>query len=168
MKTAPFRGGFSRPVRTLTDVHRKQHEELKKMIALIEPGAGVTVTNRVGPHVSNRMRAYLYRQRKVQESHYVLVDERELRGKWKSWHNRRVAREELQVVAEYKTFKLYRFHPENEKAKPKVNLGRGEARPGRLKPKGKVRTPRGKTPRPHRRGPGEDMEDDRGAMPDFE
>ncbi len=114
-----FRGGFARIVRELQPDHLERIAKVREMAAMIEPGAGVTVTDKIGPHVSNRPHVFLYRQRKVKESHYVFVDENEIKGKWRQWHDRRVARDELQLLAEYKSIKLYRFFPENEGAEPK-------------------------------------------------
>ena len=111
-----FKGGFSRVIRELNDSRRERYTEIQQMVAMIEPGAGVTVTNKTGPHASNRKHVYLYRQRKVQESHYVFIDMRDLKGKYRAWHDRRVKRGELELVREHQTVKLYRFHPDKEHA----------------------------------------------------
>jgi uncharacterized membrane protein len=113
-KNEAFRGGFSRVVRELNDKRRERYEAVKEMVDKIEPGAGVTVTNKTGPHVSNRKHVYLYRQKKVKESHYVFIDLRDLKGRYRAWHDRRVKRGELELVQEHQTIKLYRFHPEYE------------------------------------------------------
>ena len=148
-----FRGGFAKITRELNEKQRKRYAAFQEIIAMIEPGAGVTVSNKTGPHVSNRRHVYLYRQKKVHQSHYVFVDERDLRKGVKSWHQRRVARRELQLRHEHGTFKLYRFYPEFEKALPPKKKAKP---PPKARPRPNPRAPKNNPRKP----PGE-IEDDR-------
>jgi uncharacterized membrane protein len=149
-ENSAFRGGFTRPIRELSDVRRARYAKIRELVAMIEPGAGVTVTNKTGPHASNRRHVYMYRQKKVKESHYVFIDTRDLKGKVKAWHGRRVKRKELELLGGYKTVKLFRFHPEFEHADSKGKpASSGSAAPKDAKD---ARPKRGK-PGPKRRPP---------------
>ncbi|MCA9620995.1 MAG: DUF2079 domain-containing protein, partial [Myxococcales bacterium] len=81
-KNTAFRGGFARITRELDEGQALRYQKIREMADMIEPGAGVTVTNKIGPQVSNRQHVFLYRQKKVKESHYVFLDERDLKGKF--------------------------------------------------------------------------------------
>jgi hypothetical protein len=74
----------------------------------IEAGASVTVTNRTGPHVTNRKEVYFYRHRKT--THYYFIDERELKNKLKKLHQRRLKRGVLDLIGAHKKVKLYRLN----------------------------------------------------------
>ncbi len=111
---ASFRGGFQRLVRELSEEQAKRYAKLREMVARIEPGASVTTTNQVGPHVSNRKEVYFYRQRK--RTHYVFVNEKEIKGKRRTHHQRRIARGELELLDSYKHYKLFRVHPDKRDA----------------------------------------------------
>ena len=157
IENTSFRGGFSRVVRQLNDAQREKFRKVHELAAKMEPGAGVTTTNSLGPHVSNRPHVYLYRQARVKESHYVFVDERELKGKRKEWHQRRIRRGELELLDGFSTIKLYRYHPDKQQTGAKDD---GKAEPA--KP-GDKRAPA--RPTPGKAGPnGEpgEIEDDRG------
>lgn len=89
VQNTSFRGGFARVTRELSDKERDRYRLLRELVARIPPDASVVATNSVGPHISNREKAYLYSQRKT--SDYVLVNRRELRDWVKTWHRQRVA-----------------------------------------------------------------------------
>lgn len=101
-----FRGGFNGVVRELTPTQEVHHANLRALVDQIEPGASVSATSAFGPHVSNRKEVYRYEQKKP--THYYLVDERKLKGKWKTLHKRRVDRGEIELVDGRGPTKLYR------------------------------------------------------------
>jgi len=138
-----FRGGFATVARPPLDERTlERYQKLREMVDLIPPGASVTTTNRLGPHVSNRREVYFYRQKEV--THYVLVDLSEL-GKRRQWHDDRVRSGELEEMKRYGSFVLYSVDPgrrdqsfkywnerKNRKAVPKSRPRRPKAplRPG--------------------------------------
>lgn len=161
LENTEFRGGFARVTRKLSPAQEERYRAVSQMVAIIEPGAGVTVTNKTGPHASNRRHAYLYRQKKVHESHYVFIDEADLRKDVKAWHNRRVQRGELEELAAHGTIKLFRFHPENEKAK--VPNPKGQRAAPKAAPPSRPRPSPKRTPEDP--ATDSDLVDDRDAMP---
>jgi len=77
-----FRGGFIHVVRQLTPDDVATYAWVEDMKRLIPPDAAVGVTDKMGPHVSNRKRAYFYGQTQ-KPLQYVFVDEAELTGNQK-------------------------------------------------------------------------------------
>jgi uncharacterized membrane protein len=73
-----FRGGFGRVVRELTAEQKTQYAWLDAAAAKIPRAASVGTTNRIGPHVSNRKRAFFYPEHT--DVDYLLLDEGELGG----------------------------------------------------------------------------------------
>jgi len=55
---ASFKAGWNRLVRVPTPEMRERHAWVKEIAATIEPGAAVSMTSAVGPHLSNRRKAY--------------------------------------------------------------------------------------------------------------
>jgi uncharacterized membrane protein len=83
VENTAFRGGFGRIARLpLTEAQQKEYAELRSLVDLIEPGASVVVTNRIGAHVTNRQHVYFFST--VPLTDYVLADETEL-GRNKNW-----------------------------------------------------------------------------------
>lgn len=74
-----FRGGFNRVVRHLGDAERATYAWVDETARSIPEEAVVGVTDKMGPHVSNRRYAYFYGDPK-RPFDYIFVDERELRG----------------------------------------------------------------------------------------
>lgn len=68
---ASFKAGWSRPVRTPNQEHRDRYAKLQEWIALIGPTAAVSATNDLGPHVSNRRKAYHWPS--VNDADYLLL-----------------------------------------------------------------------------------------------
>jgi uncharacterized membrane protein len=134
VENSSFRGGFTKITRSLTEKHHREYQGLLEVISQLPPNASVTVTDSVGPHVSNRMAAYLYRYKKP--SDYVLVDERELRKGLKSYHQQRVKRGELRQIAQNGRFKLFKVDPS------KAHRRRRKAPEARPAPSEPVPTPR--------------------------
>ncbi|MBK6514622.1 MAG: DUF2079 domain-containing protein [Polyangiaceae bacterium] len=100
-----FRGGFVRIHRTLTPEQQAQYDWMEEAKKQIPPKASVGVTQKIGPHVSNRKEVYLYGQHKTQ---YVFVDERELKGEQSKRHKKAVADGRLEVVTKRGSMVLYR------------------------------------------------------------
>jgi uncharacterized membrane protein len=55
---ASFKTGWNRLVRVPTPEMRERHAWVEEIAATIEPGAAVSMTSAVGPHLSNRRKAY--------------------------------------------------------------------------------------------------------------
>jgi len=55
---ASFKAGWNRLVRVPTAEMRERHAWVKQIAATIEPDAAVSITSAVGPHLSNRRKAY--------------------------------------------------------------------------------------------------------------
>ena len=100
-----FGGGFVRIHRTLTPERQAQYDWMEEAKKQIPPKASVGVTQKIGPHVSNRKDVYLYGQHKTQ---YVFVDERELKGEQSKRHKKAVAEGRLEVVTKRGSMVLYR------------------------------------------------------------
>jgi hypothetical protein len=108
-----FRGGFSPIARSLTPEQKTRFEWLETTKAMIEPGASVGVTNRTGPHVSNRSEAHFYGKR---WTNYVFIDERDLKKERLSQHRSAVRDGRLIQVAKHGSLVLLRAT-----SKPKAN-----------------------------------------------
>jgi len=107
VENAAFRGGFKSVVRELDDRARERYAKLRELVDMIPPEARVEATGRLGAHASNRMSLYRYRHRK-KDAEYALVDEQELRGDLRSWHEQRKREGRLELVADHQSFKLYK------------------------------------------------------------
>lgn len=112
-----FRGGFSRVVRTLTEDQKAHYKWMEEAKALIPPKASVGVTNKIGPHISNRRDVYFYGQRNVQ---YVFIDEQELKADRLKKHKQSIADGHLQELSRRKTYAVFKFvNPKDvKKAEP--------------------------------------------------
>ena len=99
---ATFRGGFSRVARTLSEQQEKTYAWIEKESQAIPKGASVGTTNRAGPHVSNRMRAYFYPQRK--DVDYLFIDESELKAPQLEAHKKAIAKGDFVEVSRYGRF----------------------------------------------------------------
>lgn len=106
VENTSFRGGFTSMVRELSAEQREQYDRLRALLAMIPPEASVTVTNRLGPHVSGRAHVYQYRQKR--RTQYLLVHDHDLEGQLKGWHDRRVQRREIIELGHYKQIRLFR------------------------------------------------------------
>lgn len=74
---ATFKGGFARVTRSLTNEQKAVYAWVDEQAQRIPEGASVGTTNRLGPHVSNRMRALFYPQHTKVD--YLFIDEGELK-----------------------------------------------------------------------------------------
>lgn len=122
VENASFRGGFSRVARTLTPEQQATYAWVREQAQAIPRDAVVGATSKMGPHISNRMRAYFYPGSRAAEVEYVLLDEGELKGKDLSRHKAAVNRGELVELSRRKKMVLFkRVKPaEKEKRKPEA------------------------------------------------
>lgn len=109
-----FRGGFVRVHRTLSADQQAHYDWMEETKKLIPARASVGVTQKIGPHVSNRKDVYLYGQKNVQ---YVFVDEKELKGKQQKRHKKAIADGRLEVVSRRGTYALFKAVRPKPKAK---------------------------------------------------
>ncbi len=124
-----FRGGFVRVTRELNETQQKRYLKFRELVAMIPEHASVSVTNRTGAHVSNRKEVYFYHRRKPTD--FVLIDDRQVKGGLRKWHDSRIKNKELVQRGSHESFKLYeRVRPppkkpaakeDPKKAKPKAN-----------------------------------------------
>ncbi|HYO96743.1 MAG TPA: DUF2079 domain-containing protein [Polyangiaceae bacterium] len=77
-RSGSFKGGFQRVEFELSDAERERYANLQALIALIPKDASVAATEKVGPHVSSRVKMYTMRHG-PQNAEYVLASSRELR-----------------------------------------------------------------------------------------
>ena len=101
-----LRGGFRPVVRTLPPTQEQRYQDFLELISVIEPDASVTVTDRVGAHVSNRPVAYRREQNK--DADYYLVEKHDLRGRNKELMRRREEQGRIELIGRTHTFSLYR------------------------------------------------------------
>jgi uncharacterized membrane protein len=73
-----FKGGFQRIDFELSDAERVRHANLKTLIAMIPEQASVAATEKLGPHVSSRIKMYTMRKG-PQDAEYALASSRELK-----------------------------------------------------------------------------------------
>ncbi len=101
-----FRGGYRTVVRALTEDTRQRYDAFVELISRIEPDASVSVTDRIGAHVSNRAHVY-YLDHNV-DTDYYLVEAHDLRGRNKSVFDKRKAAGTLELVQRERHWSLYR------------------------------------------------------------
>ena len=101
-----FRGGYSRVHRTLTEAMQAQYEGFLELTSVIEPDASVSVTDRVGAHVTNRAEVYRLAQEKMTD--YYLVDARDLRGGKRNRFKKLQESGSIQFVGSQGNVSLYR------------------------------------------------------------
>ena len=102
-----FRGGWARIPHTLTSQQERRYEEVRKLVDQIPANASVTVTARLGPHLSNRADVWRYQHGK--ESEYLMLDTRDLRGRLRREHQARLDAGKLELLAKDRTVQLFRF-----------------------------------------------------------
>jgi len=102
-----FRGGWARIPHTLTVEQEQRYLEFRKFVEQIPADASVTVSSKIGPHVSNRAEIWSYRDKK--QSEYLMLDTRELSGWTKKHHQDRLAAGKLELLAKDGTLQLFRI-----------------------------------------------------------
>ncbi|AUX26049.1 hypothetical protein SOCEGT47_066020 [Sorangium cellulosum] len=118
IENASFRGGFSRVARALTPEQEATYAWVREQAQAIPRDAIVGATSKMGPHISNRMKAYFYPGRAATVE-YVLLDEGELKGKDLSRHKAAVKRGELVELSRRKKMALFKRGKPAEKRPPK-------------------------------------------------
>jgi uncharacterized membrane protein len=104
LENEAFRGGFTRIARRMTPESERRYLWVKNTAKRIPRGASVGVTDKMGPHVSNRMRAYFYT---VRASDFVFIDEAELRAGKLERHKKNLQAGELIEIARYGKMVLF-------------------------------------------------------------
>jgi hypothetical protein len=106
VENSSFRGGFRTITRTMSEVTQERYDSFVELIGRIEPDASVAVTDRPGPHVSNRAEVYQLNQNIGAD--YLLIDSRDLRVDTRASLQKREAAGEVEVLDSRGTWKLYR------------------------------------------------------------
>jgi len=106
VENSSFRGGFTKVTHTLDEAMRDRYDSFVEFIGPIDPDASVSVTNRLGAHVSNRAEVYELDQNI--DTDYLLVESRDLKGRAKASLKRREAAGKVKLLASESTWRLYR------------------------------------------------------------
>jgi uncharacterized membrane protein len=106
VENSSFRGGFRTITRTMSEVTQERYDSFVELIGRIEPDASVAVTDRPGPHVSNRAEVYQLNQNIGAD--YLLIDSRDLRVDTRASLQKREAAGEVELLDSRGTWKLYR------------------------------------------------------------
>ncbi len=101
-----FRGGFSRIARSVTPEAARRYEWVTKTAQRIPADAALGISDRIGPHVSNRPWVYFYPDHTPLD--FVFIDEGDLRTGRIEKHKKLVAAREVTEVARYGKMVLYR------------------------------------------------------------
>lgn len=101
-----FKGGFVALRRVLSEEDKATYAWLKGTIAQIPRDAKVSVTDRMGPHVSNRRHAYFYPART--DVDFVLIDEGDLKGNDQNRHKTVQSKGTFKEVARRGKIVLYK------------------------------------------------------------
>jgi hypothetical protein len=102
-ENASFHGGFTPPVRQLSEKDKETYEWIRTEVAKIPLQDSVGTTNRTGPHASNRPRAYHWGEHP--EAEWAFVDENEAKGDDR--FNKAVQRGDLELVSKHDRFVIY-------------------------------------------------------------
>jgi len=106
VENASFRGGFRPVTRSLTEATQDRYDSFVELIGQIEPEASVSVTDRLGSHVSNRAEVYQLDQNI--DTDYLLIDSRDLRGRNKASLKRREDAGKAELLEREGSWRLYR------------------------------------------------------------
>jgi len=109
IENSSFRGGFRTVTRTLSEAMQDRYDSFVELVESIDPNASVSVTDRPGPHVSNR--AEVYELSQDIDTDYVLIDASDLRGNHKTSLKRREDAGQVELLERRGTLKLYRAVP---------------------------------------------------------
>ena len=111
VENASFRGGFNRVTRSLTAQDIETYNWVAKTADSIPKAASVHVTDKMGPHVSNRMNAFFVGDKHPAD--YIFVDEKELKGDRQKTITADVKRGALVEIARRQSIVLYRTKDPN-------------------------------------------------------
>jgi uncharacterized membrane protein len=106
VENSSFRGGFRPVTRSLTEATQDRYDSFVELISQIEPDASVSVTDRIGAHVSNR--AEVYRLGQNVDTDYILVEAHDLRGRNKSILKKREEEGKVELLERERHWSLYR------------------------------------------------------------
>jgi uncharacterized membrane protein len=105
LENTAFRGGFFTVARELTEEQRERFEWLEKTKATLDPKASVGVSNRTGPHLSNRKDVHFYGKKGTQ---YVFVDEKDLKKERLNQHKKAIRDKRLVEIDRHGTLALFK------------------------------------------------------------
>ncbi len=106
VENSSLRGGFTTVQRSLSKAMQDRYDSFVELIDRIDPDASVSVTNRLGPHVSNRAEVYELDQNI--DTDYLLIDSRDLRGRNKSSLAKRESAGKVELLEREGSWRLYR------------------------------------------------------------
>lgn len=101
-----FRGGFRSVARSLNVDEQDRYDSFVELISQIEPDASVSVTDRIGAHVTNRAKVHGLDQNI--DTDYYLVEAHDLRGRNKRVLNKRQEEGTIELVGRERHWSLYR------------------------------------------------------------
>lgn len=105
LENSAFRGGFFTVARELNEEQRERFEWLEKTKATLDPKASVGVSNRTGPHLSNRKDVHFYGKKGTQ---YVFVDEKDLKKERLNQHKKAIRDKRLVEIDRHGTLALFK------------------------------------------------------------
>ncbi|MEO7326952.1 MAG: DUF2079 domain-containing protein, partial [Minicystis sp.] len=104
-----FRGGFGRVARQLSQHDKDTYAWVEEQVAKVPMTVSVGVTNKMGPHISNRKDVIFYPESRLPE--YVFIDESELKGGDLDKHNKNVKEGKIVQIARRDKMALFRQPP---------------------------------------------------------
>ncbi|MGB8331170.1 MAG: DUF2079 domain-containing protein [Polyangiales bacterium] len=113
VENSSFRGGFRPVTRSLNETMREQYDSFVELTGRIDPEASLSVTDRPGPHVSNR--AEVYELRQGIDTDFLLIDSSDLRGSNKASLKKREDAGKIELLERRGSWKLYRAAPSPER-----------------------------------------------------
>lgn len=100
-----FQAGWNRLVRIPTAKMREHYEWMKEVVAIIGPDAAVSMSHWVGPHLSNRRRAYHWPT--VNDADYIVIDDNSVKKDDERRLKRLVEKKQYRVVEKRFDITLY-------------------------------------------------------------
>jgi uncharacterized membrane protein len=101
-----FRGGFGRVARALSQRDKDTYAWVEEQVAKVPMNVSVGVTNKMGPHISNRKDVIFYPEARLPE--YVFLDEGELKGGDLDKHNKNVREGKLVILGRRDKMALFK------------------------------------------------------------
>jgi uncharacterized membrane protein len=106
VENSSFRGGFRSVSHSLSEAMQDNYDSFVALVGRIEPDASVSVTDRVGPHVSNR--AEVYQLKQGIDTDYLLISSHDLRGRNKTSLKKREDAGKIELLERKESWSLYR------------------------------------------------------------
>lgn len=126
---ASFKTGWNRLVRVPTQDMRDRYARVQELVARVGPDAAVTLTSEVGPHFSNRRKAYHWPT--ISEADFLVLNIRNFKKDDDKKLKRLKDRKQFRLVDEAQGLALYE----------RIKEGDPDAMPDKPKPAAKPRTP---------------------------